>query len=207
MQESEGIKAYRQASAVSANTATDLPDPNLSFASQMNEMPASSTGLQTQMTALKSVQSAPHLVNEDKHDSKRLPTVSLSQVPLAIQQILISTPVATEPVVSHQATLPAPAAAAGSLQPHNATTIVAQNEGTALQSGMTSQSQQNVRDPQTMASQSQQGVAAMASATDLTSQDSLTPSEGPHTGHPGRCASPTQGVHSLCVCGSSRHER
>ena len=179
MQKPEGIKAYRQASVVSASTAPDLTGAVLPASSQFSDMPTTSTELQTQPPAIDSAQSAPHLVNADREESKMLPTVSLSEVPLNIQQMLTSAPVQSEPAVSHEGQAPVPAAAE-TLQTNDASIISAQAQAMALRSlqhGMMSQSQQSVGLSPTLANQSQQSVAAMESASNVVPQDNLTPTE------------------------------
>lgn len=188
MQESDGIKAYRQASAVPASTTSDVLGPVLS-ASSFTDKPASSTELQIQPTAIESAQSAPRLVTAGIEKSKKLPTVPLSQVPLNIQQILAFAPVQSEPAVSYEATLAA-SAATETLQTHDASQIPAQDQAMALRSlqgSMNGQSQQHVElDSATMANQSQQSMAAVKSASNVLPPDSMTRMEEAQTSHTGR---------------------
>ncbi|KAL3156740.1 hypothetical protein ABBQ38_001015 [Trebouxia sp. C0009 RCD-2024] len=185
LQESDGIKAYRQASAVPASTTSDVLGPVLS-ASSFTDKPASSTELQIQPTAIESAQSAPRLVTAGIEKSKKLPTVPLSQVPLNIQQILAFAPVQSEPAVSYEATLAA-SAATETLQTHDASQIPAQDQAMALRSlqgSMNGQSQQHVElDSATMANQSQQSMAAVKSASNVLPPDSMTRMEEAQTSH------------------------
>lgn len=151
-------------------------------------MPASSTHLQIQSTAIDSAQSAPHLVGAETEKSKMLPTVSLSQVPLNIQQMLTSAPLQSEPALSHEAILAAPAATE-TLQTNDAPIIPGQDQAMALRSlqdGMTGQKQHVELDSPTMADQTQQSMAAVESVSCVVPRDNVTPIEEAHTSHTGR---------------------
>ena len=187
--ESEGIKAYRQVPADSASTASELPIPNLSDHSHFTEVPTLSNEAQAPPIAMGSAQAAPHTVSEE--EGKMLPTVPLSQVPVAVQEILASAPphvMQSEPAVFHQASAVLPhAAAADTVHLHDSSVVAAQDErmtGEGLPGGMTNQSQQDAAASTTVAMQSQQHVAATASASDVMLEDSLA-SYGEHAGHPG----------------------
>lgn len=136
-----------------------------------------------------SAQAAPHKVSIE--EGKMLPTVPLSQVPVAVQQILASAPqhvMQSEPAVFHQARAVLPdAAAADTAHLCHSSVVAAQDErmpGGGLPDGITNQSQQDEAASSTVARQSQQHVAATASASDVMLEDSLA-SHGEFAGHPG----------------------
>lgn len=185
--ESEGIKAYRQAPAEAASTAPELHIPNLSDHSHFAEMPSLSTAAQALPTAIDCAQSAPPSISEQ--EGRMLPTVPLSQVPVAVQQLLSSAPsqvMQSEPAVFQEAraALPEAAVAAETQRHHAGLAVSAQGEamaGDALPAGMTSPSQQNEAVSNVMTRQSQQNVVATASADDVMPEDSLA-SHGEHLG-------------------------
>lgn len=196
--ESEGIKAYRQVPADSASTASELPVPNLSNHSHFTEVPTLSSEAQAPPTAIASAQAAPHSISEE--EGEMLPTVPFSQVPVAVQQMLISAPhqvMQSEPAVFQQASAILPeATAADTVQLHDSSVLAAQNgrmTGGDLPDGMTDQRQQDEAASPTEARQSQKLVTATAFASDIMPDDSLA-SHREHTGHPGRyiCVSVAQ---------------
>ena len=194
--ESEGIKAYRRVPADSSSTASELPIPNLSSHSHFSEVPKLSSEAQAPPTAFDSAQAAPHSISEE--EGKMLPTVPLSQVPVAIQQMLTSATqqvTQSEPAVLQQASTAEPEEAAAdtasgyadTVRLPDSSTIAAESErmtGRGLPDGMTIQSKQDQAASPTDAGQRQQHVAATASASHVMPEDSLA-LHGEHSEHPG----------------------
>lgn len=189
--ESEGIKAYRQAPTEAARTASELHIPNLSADSHFAGVPSLSTEAQALPTAIDSGQSAPRSLSQE--EGRMLPTVPLSQVPVAVQLLLSSAPnraMQSEPAVFQEAraALPEAAAAAAVTQHHHdGFAVSAQGEGMAwdsLPAGMASQGQQDDAVSSIVTRQSHQNVVAIASTEGAMPEDGLA-SRGEHTGHLG----------------------